>query len=78
MKIKIYVDWEEQDIIAENEVPSWLEKKVEEVLADKNLCHSYKDDFLDEEDENLSFRDYLTRHFRNRLKYDCQEVHLEV
>ena len=78
MKIKIYVDWEEQDIITEREVPSWLEKKVADVLANKELCASYKNDFLEDGEEGESFHDFLVECFKSRLKFDCQGAFIEV
>lgn len=77
-KIVIYVNWEEQDIVTAEDIPYWLEQKVKEVLADKNRCNSYKLDFLDEEDENLTFHDFLIRCFKSRLQYDFQRIELEV
>ena len=47
MKVKIYVNWKEKEILTVKELDERIDARVEEVMQDTDAYNEYLDDYLD-------------------------------
>ena len=47
MKVKIYVNWKEKEILTVKELDERIDARVEEVMRDTDAYNEYLDDYLD-------------------------------
>ena len=94
MKVKIYVNWEEREIVDENELQEIKKSRVSsildnphdrkdrayEFLCDRNIQGEELFCMTNEERENLlkEFEKYVAEGIREDVKEDYQEIIIEV
>ena len=69
MKVNIFVDWHEEEILTEKEYKERLDK----VLADKEQYRDYECDYLEEHIEEWLDEHHCSRTFKNVFHFSEEE-----